>query len=46
MKIVGIIVTIFFILLTYCSCKVSAWADEEMERERNEKKNLQSNNKQ
>ena len=40
MNIITIVITLFFIILTYCSCKVSSWTDEEMEREKNEKKNI------
>lgn len=44
-KILGIILLVFFVLFTICSCKVSSWADREMEedlrrREQNEEKDL------
>ena len=44
-KILGIILLVFFVLFTICSCKVASWADREMEedlrrREQNEEKDL------
>jgi len=44
-KILGIILLIFLVLFTICSCKVASWADQEMEddmkrREQNEKEDI------
>ena len=39
MSIVGIIVTVIFVLLTYCSCKVASWADQDMEEKLLKKEN-------
>ncbi len=38
MSIVSIIVTLFFILMTYRSCKVSSWADQDMDGEEKDEK--------
>lgn len=47
-KILGIIFLILMVVFAICSCKVSDWADQEMEEElrrrENEKENLSSNN--
>lgn len=44
-KVLGIIILIFIVLFSICSCKVASWADQEMEedlqrREKNEEKNI------
>jgi len=36
-KILGIIFLIFIGLFTICSCKVASWADQEMERDMEDK---------
>ena len=38
MSIVSIIVTLFFIFMTYCSCKVASWADQDMDGEEKDEK--------
>ena len=44
MSIVGIIVTVIFVLLTYCSCKVASWADQDMEEKLLKKENDKNEN--
>ncbi|MBO4246110.1 MAG: hypothetical protein J5892_05200 [Bacilli bacterium] len=44
-KIIGIIILVFMILFSICSCKVASWADKEMEedlrkREQDEKEDI------